>query len=115
MGPTPRVAVHIGRLLGPRIHADGRSGARHHASGRGASGRAHSPPQREQGESFSQLLQPARASGPTVPVSSVLSTILHGLHAAHQTKNERGEPLGIVQLAIYWTRYYAGEVRKLAQ
>jgi serine/threonine-protein kinase len=51
------------------------------------------------GASFARLLQVARTKDQRVPpeiVSSIISAVLHGLHAAHEAKSERGEPLGIV-------------------
>ncbi len=52
-----------------------------------------------QGESLSRLLAALRARGERVPwrvVAALMNGILTGLHAAHEAKNERGEPLGIV-------------------
>jgi eukaryotic-like serine/threonine-protein kinase len=52
-----------------------------------------------QGESFARLLHIMKSSGQRAPrdiVCSVLASVLHGLHAAHEAKSERGEPLGIV-------------------
>jgi serine/threonine protein kinase len=49
------------------------------------------------GESLSHLLR--RCDGRGLPprlVSAILAGVLHGLHAAHEAKNEQGEPLGIV-------------------
>ncbi|HEY3499197.1 MAG TPA: protein kinase [Polyangiaceae bacterium] len=51
------------------------------------------------GASFARLLQVARGMDQRAPpeiVGSVMSSVLHGLHAAHEAKSERGEPLGIV-------------------
>ncbi|MFS8068548.1 MAG: serine/threonine-protein kinase, partial [Byssovorax sp.] len=51
------------------------------------------------GEALSQLLRAARRAQQAPPlriVAAVASGILHGLHAAHEAKSERGEPLGIV-------------------
>jgi serine/threonine-protein kinase len=51
------------------------------------------------GESFSRLLRTARKKGQTVPegfLGSVISGMLHGLHAAHEATDERGEPLRVV-------------------
>ena len=51
------------------------------------------------GESLANLLREARSAGARVPprvVSSIISGILHGLHAAHDAKSEQGEPLQIV-------------------
>jgi eukaryotic-like serine/threonine-protein kinase len=56
-----------------------------------------------QGETLSRLMRAARdmntAIDPRV-VSTILSGSLHGLHAAHEAKNERGEALGIVHRDI---------------
>ena len=52
-----------------------------------------------QGESLSRLLRGAQSRGEQVPpriAATILSGVLHGLHAAHEAKTERGEPLGIV-------------------
>ncbi len=52
-----------------------------------------------QGETLARLLRAMSAAGGRVPVpvvTAALSGVLHGLHAAHEAKNERGEPLGIV-------------------
>jgi serine/threonine-protein kinase len=51
------------------------------------------------GESLSRVMRTLAAAGATVPpriASAIISGVLHGLHAAHEAKNERGEPLGIV-------------------
>ncbi len=52
-----------------------------------------------QGESLSRLLR-AEAEGRSTPdpriVVKIMSEVLAGLHAAHEARNERGEPLGIV-------------------
>jgi serine/threonine-protein kinase len=51
------------------------------------------------GETLSRLLRATSEAGGTVDwrvVGSVLSDVLHGLHAAHDAKSERGEPLGLV-------------------
>jgi eukaryotic-like serine/threonine-protein kinase len=51
------------------------------------------------GESLSQLLKKAQASGKpsNVPVIvDIMVSALHGLHAAHEATSEQGEPLGIV-------------------
>ena len=56
-----------------------------------------------QGESLSRLLATGRAKGERVPlpiVVSIVTTLLGGLHAAHEAKSERGEPLGIVHRDI---------------
>jgi serine/threonine-protein kinase len=52
-----------------------------------------------QGESLSHLLRWSRKNGRSVPVPvsvGVMVGVLHGLHAAHIAKGERGERLGIV-------------------
>lgn len=51
------------------------------------------------GETLSKLLRLAAArSVPTSPkiVASIVASVLHGLHAAHHAKDERGRELGIV-------------------
>ncbi len=51
------------------------------------------------GESLSRLLRDSQARNQTVPLpiaSAILCGVLHGLHAAHEATNDRGEPLGIV-------------------
>jgi serine/threonine-protein kinase len=51
------------------------------------------------GESLSKLLRACRHSGERVPpriAAAIMCGFLHGLHAAHEAKNERGEPLGLV-------------------
>ncbi len=52
-----------------------------------------------EGESLARLLQRADEQSERVPlpiVASVITGILHGLHAAHEAKSDHGEPLGIV-------------------
>jgi eukaryotic-like serine/threonine-protein kinase len=52
-----------------------------------------------QGESLSRLFRASVARGERVPLKiavSILSGMLHGLHAAHEAKDEHGQPLGIV-------------------
>jgi serine/threonine protein kinase len=52
-----------------------------------------------QGESLSRLFRAAVAREERVPLKiavAILSGVLHGLHAAHEAKDERGQPLGIV-------------------
>jgi eukaryotic-like serine/threonine-protein kinase len=52
-----------------------------------------------QGETLSRLLRQVAARRESIPlpiVGAIFSGILHGLHAAHEAKNERGEPLGVV-------------------
>jgi len=52
-----------------------------------------------QGESLSKLVRATRRQGKLVPAriaSSIMAAALHGLHAAHEAKSERGEPLNIV-------------------
>jgi serine/threonine-protein kinase len=56
-----------------------------------------------QGESFARILRWARDTGMRLPpavVATVLSGVLHGLHAAHEATDERGMPLGIVHRDI---------------
>ncbi len=56
-----------------------------------------------QGESLSKLVRACRRQGDLVPpriASSVIAAALHGLHAAHEAKSERGEPLNIVHRDI---------------
>jgi eukaryotic-like serine/threonine-protein kinase len=52
-----------------------------------------------QGEALSQLFRAVRSKGGAVPAPvavNILLGVLHGLHAAHEATNERGEALGIV-------------------
>lgn len=52
-----------------------------------------------QGESLSRLVKNANKAGDRMPwghVVSVMAGMLHGLHAAHEAKSERREPLNIV-------------------
>jgi serine/threonine protein kinase len=52
-----------------------------------------------QGETLARLLRLVGAKREQVPlpvIAAIFSGVLHGLHAAHEAKNERGEPLGIV-------------------
>lgn len=56
-----------------------------------------------QGESLSRLVKNARKLDEHMPpghVSAVISGMLHGLHAAHEAKSERREPLNIVHRDI---------------
>ncbi|MBS2020362.1 MAG: serine/threonine protein kinase [Deltaproteobacteria bacterium] len=51
------------------------------------------------GEAFSKLMKTAWAKNIPVPprvAATIVSSVLHGLHAAHQTKDEHGRELGIV-------------------
>jgi eukaryotic-like serine/threonine-protein kinase len=51
------------------------------------------------GEALSTLLRESRQAHafPPVPVvAAILVGVLHGLHAAHEARNEQGQPLGIV-------------------
>ncbi|AKU97307.1 serine/threonine protein kinase [Labilithrix luteola] len=51
------------------------------------------------GESLSRLARVLREQQQTVPLrilSGIMAGVLHGLHSAHEAKDERGEPLGIV-------------------
>jgi serine/threonine-protein kinase len=52
-----------------------------------------------QGESLARLQRTAVAKNDRIPLNvavAILSGMLHGLHAAHEAKDERGQPLGIV-------------------
>jgi len=52
-----------------------------------------------QGESLSRLMSACRARNERIPwriIAAIINSVLSGLHAAHEAKNERGEPLGIV-------------------
>src|SRR5450432_1251573 len=56
-----------------------------------------------QGESLSRLIRGMRERGQRIPlrmVAGIMCGALHGLHAAHEAKNERGEPLHIVHRDI---------------
>ena len=56
-----------------------------------------------QGESLARLLRATHQRKQRVPlpiVSSIMVGMLDGLHAAHEAKSERGEPLGIVHRDI---------------
>jgi serine/threonine protein kinase len=51
------------------------------------------------GEALSKLMKVAWAKNIAVPprvAATILSSVLHGLHSAHQTKDEHGRELGIV-------------------
>src|SRR5262245_49268372 len=51
------------------------------------------------GESIAKLLRAVATKKEMVPIRVIAATMagaLHGLHAAHEAKDERGEPLGIV-------------------
>jgi len=52
-----------------------------------------------QGESLARLMRIARAQQQAVPVpivAAIMVGVLHGLHAAHEARDEQGEPLRIV-------------------
>jgi serine/threonine-protein kinase len=52
-----------------------------------------------QGESLARLIRNLRQLGARIPprvVGSIMAGVLYGLHAAHEAKSERGQPLGIV-------------------
>ena len=52
-----------------------------------------------QGESLSRLARSVKMQGQHMPprmVATVMSGVLHGLHAAHEAKDEHGHPLSIV-------------------
>jgi serine/threonine-protein kinase len=56
-----------------------------------------------QGETLSRLIRGARSRAESIPPNIVVSIIagsLYGLHAAHEAKTERGEPLNIVHRDI---------------
>jgi eukaryotic-like serine/threonine-protein kinase len=56
-----------------------------------------------QGESLGRLLSLESARRRPIPlpiVSAIISGVLHGLHAAHEARSDRGEPLGIVHRDI---------------
>ncbi|MBM4363426.1 MAG: serine/threonine protein kinase, partial [Deltaproteobacteria bacterium] len=51
------------------------------------------------GESFSRLLRAARRQNVSTPlgvISAIVAGMLHGLHAAHEAKDEQGRPLAVV-------------------
>jgi hypothetical protein len=51
------------------------------------------------GESLATLFALARERNERVPVSiatALVAAVLHGLHAAHETRDDQGEPIGIV-------------------
>ncbi len=55
------------------------------------------------GESVARITRALRERGETLPLpilSAVITGVLHGLHAAHEAKDERGRPLGIVHRDI---------------
>ena len=55
------------------------------------------------GESLSRLLRAAQREGESVPLAvgaAILSNVLHGLHAAHEARDEAGQPLDIVHRDI---------------
>ncbi len=52
-----------------------------------------------EGESLARILRQIRASGARIPpkiVGSIITGLLHGLHAAHEARSERGDPLHII-------------------
>jgi serine/threonine protein kinase len=52
-----------------------------------------------QGEPLRRLWKNVQEKGGRIPrriVAAIILGVLHGLHAAHEAKNEKGEPLGIV-------------------
>ena len=56
-----------------------------------------------QGEPLHRLLRRVIERGEKIPspiVASIFAGTLHGLHAAHETKDEKGKPLGIVHRDI---------------
>jgi serine/threonine-protein kinase len=55
------------------------------------------------GESLGRLIPLTRARGERIPpavVATIMAGALHGLHAAHEARDEHGEPLGIVHRDI---------------
>jgi serine/threonine-protein kinase len=51
------------------------------------------------GESLGRLIPLTRAKGERIPppvVATVMAAVMHGLHAAHEARDEHGVPLGIV-------------------
>ena len=51
------------------------------------------------GDALARLLFTASSRGESVPLaiaSSIMVDVLHGLHAAHEASDERGQPLGLV-------------------
>jgi len=55
------------------------------------------------GQALSRLIRSSATKGEPTPLSicgSVMSGMLHGLHAAHEAKDDRGVPLGIVHRDI---------------
>ena len=51
------------------------------------------------GEAFSKLMKTAHQRQVPIPLrvaATIMSSVLHGLHSAHQTKDEHGRELGIV-------------------
>jgi serine/threonine protein kinase len=51
------------------------------------------------GESMARLVRAAKSRASIIPPSitvAIMVGVLHGLHAAHEAKNEQGSPLGIV-------------------
>ncbi len=52
-----------------------------------------------EGESLAHLMRILLARNETMPpacASALIAPVLHGLHAAHEAKNDHGEPLGLV-------------------
>jgi serine/threonine-protein kinase len=51
------------------------------------------------GESLAKLVRSAKLKGESIPpriAVTVMASVLHGLHAAHEATNELGQPLGLV-------------------
>jgi serine/threonine-protein kinase len=56
-----------------------------------------------QGESLARLIRAAGARGARMPpafATTIVSGVLHGLHAAHEARSERGQPLDVVHRDI---------------
>jgi len=52
-----------------------------------------------EGDSISRLTRAVKAREENIPIpilAAAMSSVLHGLHAAHEARTEQGEPLGIV-------------------
>src|ERR1700749_1953185 len=55
------------------------------------------------GESLARLLRVVRTNKEIVPVpiaAAIMVGVLHGLHAAHEARDERGQPLRLVHRAV---------------
>jgi serine/threonine-protein kinase len=64
------------------------------------------------GETLARLLELALARGERVPVpiaTALVTSVLQGLHAAHETRDDKGEPLGIVHRDVSPQNVLVGE------